>query len=51
MKNSCYNIVEKRKRETKNVSIFQIKQENKSDANLKNAAKVAAKSRRDTAKK
>ena len=50
MKNMCYNIVEKRKKQTKNVSIFQINRESKSDANVISAAKVVAKSRRDTAK-
>ena len=50
MKNLCYNVIEKRKRETKNVSIFH-KKERKSDANLTSATKVVAKCRRDAAKK
>ena len=50
MKNLCYNIVEKRKKATKNVPIFQINGESKSDAKLTSAAKVAAKCRRDAAK-
>ena len=45
MKNLCYNIVEKRKKATKNVPIFQINGESKSDAKLTSAAKVAAKCR------
>ena len=45
MKILCYNIVEKRKKQTKNVSIFQIKGESKSDAKLKSATKVVAKCR------
>ena len=39
MKILCYHIVEKRKRETKNVSIFQSK-ECKSDANLTSAIRL-----------
>lgn len=43
MKNLCYNVIEKRKRATKNVSIFQTK-ERKSDANLTSVTRVVAKS-------
>ena len=50
MKNSCYNIGTKRKKQTKNVSNSQ-KQRGNANAQIVYSRKGSAKGRRDTAKK